>query len=176
MIPVRIIKNDEETFQWQSNYAVDYISVFSVRLILDTKCCCHLPRVLLFKVNNQIDTMWVYFLLSLLATCDSVAASSDFDFGDTLALILGLIIGIVGFFACIGAYARRRNHFDSLWSCSDPHTSQVGCDIRGGCTSAECFSDVDNDACKFQLVYKMIYNDLLGRNCLRHFYFAPNIG
>ena len=41
-------------------------------------------------------------------------ASPGFDFGDTLALIIGLIIGIIGFFACMGAYARRRNRLEPL--------------------------------------------------------------
>lgn len=31
-----------------------------------------------------------------------------FDGGDALALILGLVIGILGICACLGAYARRR--------------------------------------------------------------------
>lgn len=53
--------------------------------------------------------MWIYFILAFLGTFDLALASNGFDFGDTLALILGLIITIVGFFACMGAYARRRN-------------------------------------------------------------------
>lgn len=53
--------------------------------------------------------MWIPFLFIIFLTFDFAMASSAFDFGDTLALILGLIIGIIGFFACMGAYARRRN-------------------------------------------------------------------
>lgn len=30
-----------------------------------------------------------------------------FDFGDFLALVLGLIISTIGILACLGAYARR---------------------------------------------------------------------
>ncbi|KOX79934.1 hypothetical protein WN51_11545 [Melipona quadrifasciata] len=56
--------------------------------------------------------MWFYLMLAIFATFDLAMASSGFDFGDTLALILGLIIGIIGFFVCMGAYARYRirNH------------------------------------------------------------------
>ncbi|KYN16826.1 hypothetical protein ALC57_10890 [Trachymyrmex cornetzi] len=57
--------------------------------------------------------MWLYFILIIFGIFD-VAMASNFDFGDTLALILGLTIAIVGFFACLGAYARRRSHFESL--------------------------------------------------------------
>jgi len=31
-----------------------------------------------------------------------------FDFGDTLALLIGLAIGFVALFACLGCYARKR--------------------------------------------------------------------
>lgn len=37
-----------------------------------------------------------------------------FDVGDTLALILGLFIGLVGVLACIGAYARKKTNFEQL--------------------------------------------------------------
>jgi len=36
-------------------------------------------------------------------------ASHGFDFGDALALIIGLAVGIVGLCACLGCYARRRS-------------------------------------------------------------------
>jgi len=58
--------------------------------------------------------MWIYFIFILFGVFDFATASNDFDFGDTLALILGLMIAIVGFFACMGAYGRRRNRFESL--------------------------------------------------------------
>lgn len=58
--------------------------------------------------------MWWFFLISMLSTVDLATASNGFDFGDTLALILGLIIGIIGFFACMGAYARRKSRFESI--------------------------------------------------------------
>lgn len=37
-----------------------------------------------------------------------VKSSQAFDGGDALALILGLVIGIIGILACIGCYTRRR--------------------------------------------------------------------
>lgn len=55
-----------------------------------------------------------YLMLALLGIFPSVMAYNSFDLGDTLALILGLSVGIVGFFACMGAYSRRRNHFETL--------------------------------------------------------------
>lgn len=57
--------------------------------------------------------LW-FFIISIFSTFKFVSASGEFDFGDTLALILGLIIGIVAFFACMGAYARRRGQFETL--------------------------------------------------------------
>lgn len=55
------------------------------------------------------DGLWnsilVLFVLLLFAFVQPVAA---FDAGDALALILGLIIGIMGICACLGAYARRK--------------------------------------------------------------------
>jgi hypothetical protein len=39
-----------------------------------------------------------------------VQGTHAFDFGDALALILGLVIGFVGIFACIGCYARRKGN------------------------------------------------------------------
>ena len=37
-----------------------------------------------------------------------VHKTAAFDAGDTIALILGLVLGILGIFACIGCYARKR--------------------------------------------------------------------
>lgn len=39
---------------------------------------------------------------------------SGFDFGDAMALIIGMGISLVGVFACLGYYSRRAS---SLWSC-----------------------------------------------------------
>ncbi|KAK9297697.1 hypothetical protein QLX08_008738 [Tetragonisca angustula] len=58
--------------------------------------------------------MWFHLMLAIFAMFDSAMASSGFDFGDTLALILGLIIGIIGFFACMGAYARHRISVETM--------------------------------------------------------------
>lgn len=35
------------------------------------------------------------------------ASSSDFDFGDGLAIVVVMIVAVVAFFAGMGAYARR---------------------------------------------------------------------
>lgn len=37
-----------------------------------------------------------------------------FDFGDTVALIFGVFIGIMGVLACIGAYARKKAYLEQL--------------------------------------------------------------
>lgn len=53
-------------------------------------------------------------LFILLAVSHCAFASSGFDFGDALALIIGLVIGIVGICACLGCYAKRRADMDAL--------------------------------------------------------------
>lgn len=45
----------------------------------------------------------VYFIVLVL-----VEPVEAFDGGDAAALIIGLMIGILGICACIGAYARKR--------------------------------------------------------------------
>lgn len=47
-----------------------------------------------------------FVILILSFFCEPVQA---FDGGDVTALVLGLMIGILGICACLGAYARRRN-------------------------------------------------------------------
>ena len=49
----------------------------------------------------------VQFILLFLAVFSE--GVSAFDGGDAAALILGLFIGIMGIFACLGWYARRRS-------------------------------------------------------------------
>ena len=49
----------------------------------------------------------VVFLIFTLALCAEPVYA--FDGGDVAALILGLMIGILGICACIGAYARKRS-------------------------------------------------------------------
>ncbi|CAF0717527.1 unnamed protein product [Brachionus calyciflorus] len=57
---------------------------------------------------RKMDTVQIYRVLSfmLLFVFKSTQA---FDGGDAIALILGLVLGIVGIFACIGCYARKRS-------------------------------------------------------------------
>ncbi|XP_039919366.1 small integral membrane protein 30 [Hirundo rustica] len=45
-------------------------------------------------------------LVSLLLVLPAVEA---LDAGDTIAFLLGLAVSVVGFCACLGLYARRRN-------------------------------------------------------------------
>jgi hypothetical protein len=54
-----------------------------------------------------MDTIQIHRILCfiLLFICQKVSA---FDAGDTIALLLGLAIGIIGIFACLGCYARRK--------------------------------------------------------------------
>lgn len=54
-----------------------------------------------------MDNIFVcIFLCALLGSVRS-AEASGMEFGDGLALILGLFIGTVGILACIGKYARK---------------------------------------------------------------------
>ena len=46
------------------------------------------------------------------------AGAEAFDGGDTVALLLGLIIGISGILACLGAYARRKG---MAWTMNPKH-------------------------------------------------------
>ena len=48
---------------------------------------------------------WYFVAVLLLALLPGVEA---FDAGDAIALVLGLVIGILGICACLGAYARKR--------------------------------------------------------------------
>ena len=52
--------------------------------------------------------MLKYIILVFLMLCHIVSASHGFDFGDALALMIGMAVGIVGICACLGCYARRR--------------------------------------------------------------------
>lgn len=53
------------------------------------------------------DNMAVFQLVFLLI-CTLIPGVSAFDAGDAIALVLGLIIGILGICACLGYYARKR--------------------------------------------------------------------
>lgn len=62
----------------------------------------------MLQVTSKMAAGGVYqaFLAIVLASLfDQVAA---FDGGDAAALIIGLILGIMGICACLGAYARRQ--------------------------------------------------------------------
>lgn len=52
----------------------------------------------------------VQLFVAVILAClfEQVAAAAAFDGGDAAALIIGLIIGIMGICACLGAYARRQ--------------------------------------------------------------------
>ncbi|XP_078595865.1 small integral membrane protein 30-like [Branchiostoma floridae x Branchiostoma japonicum] len=52
--------------------------------------------------------LWQVLLLSLQVLAFFLPGAQAFDGGDAVALILGLIIGILGICACLGCYARRR--------------------------------------------------------------------
>ena len=49
-----------------------------------------------------------YVIFIFITFCHMAYASHGFDFGDALALIIGLAVSIVGVCACLGCYARRR--------------------------------------------------------------------
>jgi len=55
---------------------------------------------------EMISQVVFFFILAIGFLAEPVAA---FDGGDVAALILGLMIGILGICACIGAYARKRS-------------------------------------------------------------------
>ncbi|XP_029350968.1 small integral membrane protein 30 [Echeneis naucrates] len=47
-------------------------------------------------------------IIVLLVLC-SIPPVEAYDSGDALALLLGAVLTVVGFCACLGWYARRRN-------------------------------------------------------------------
>ena len=53
------------------------------------------------------DTMNAVLLIFLLIS-SFIPGVAAFDAGDAIALVLGLVIGILGICACLGYYARRR--------------------------------------------------------------------
>ena len=60
-------------------------------------------------VSAKMETckicFWRFVGVFLLLLFPGVEA---FDAGDAIALVLGLVIGILGICACLGAYARKR--------------------------------------------------------------------
>lgn len=61
-------------------------------------------------VSHAADKMAVVDVLlsALLVILLQVSGVEAFDAGDAIALVLGLVIGILGICACLGYYARRR--------------------------------------------------------------------
>ena len=57
------------------------------------------------KMENSKVKSWHFVAVLLLVLLPGVEA---FDAGDAVALTLGLVIGILGICACLGAYARKR--------------------------------------------------------------------
>ncbi|XP_067110810.1 small integral membrane protein 30-like [Osmerus mordax] len=57
-----------------------------------------------FVGDDRTGTLILYFLF-----LSFIPVAEAFDGGDAVALLLGVTISIVGFCACIGWYARRRN-------------------------------------------------------------------
>ncbi|KFV74429.1 Putative transmembrane protein LOC401397, partial [Struthio camelus australis] len=53
------------------------------------------------------DTSKLFMVLILLLLV--LPAVEAMDAGDTIAFLLGLAVSIVGFCACLGLYARKRN-------------------------------------------------------------------
>ncbi|XP_028972910.1 small integral membrane protein 30 [Esox lucius] len=51
----------------------------------------------------HVTGMWCVLLLSLIPSAEA------FDGGDAVALLIGVMISVVGFCACLGWYARQRN-------------------------------------------------------------------
>ena len=50
----------------------------------------------------------MFFQLVIAFLCTLFPGVAAFDAGDAIALVLGLIIGILGICACLGYYARKR--------------------------------------------------------------------
>lgn len=83
----------------------------------------------------------VHLFVAVILAClfEQVAA---FDGGDAAALIIGLIIGIMGICACLGAYARRQQ---GVWTMLEGVTTtiiELGCINRGNEVLNKCFKTV----------------------------------
>lgn len=61
-------------------------------------------------MTSSIARKMQYTLLLVLVTLIGlfVPGVAAFDAGDAIALVLGLVIGILGIFACLGYYARKK--------------------------------------------------------------------
>lgn len=58
---------------------------------------------------NLSDTLTIICFTILSVVIFGTQPVEAFDGGDATALILGLLIGILGICACLGAYARKRS-------------------------------------------------------------------
>lgn len=58
--------------------------------------------------NKMVGVQLKRLLALLFVLFSIVPPVRAFDGGDVAALIIGLIIGIIGIFACIGCYARKK--------------------------------------------------------------------
>ena len=65
----------------------------------------HVLAIQPFKMANEYSFMFLLVIFVLTLVFPGVEA---FDAGDAIALVLGLVIGILGICACLGYYARRR--------------------------------------------------------------------
>lgn len=63
--------------------------------------------VLSLPASHEMIQFVLLISLCLLVLSVDRADASGMDFADTVALILGLVIGTVGILACLGRYARR---------------------------------------------------------------------
>ena len=65
----------------------------------------HVLAIQPFKMANEHSFTFLLVIFVLTLVFPGVEA---FDAGDAIALVLGLVIGILGICACLGYYARRR--------------------------------------------------------------------
>jgi nitrate reductase gamma subunit len=56
----------------------------------------------------KMKAVFVILFAFILALIEPAAAAKEWDAGDTIALLLGLVLGIVGICAALGWWARRR--------------------------------------------------------------------
>lgn len=83
----------------------------------------------------------VQLFVAVILAClfEQVAA---FDGGDAAALIIGLIIGIMGICACLGAYARRQQGVWTMLEGVRRTIIELGCINRGNEVLNKCFKTV----------------------------------
>lgn len=64
----------------------------------------HMPS----SPNKMAENAAIIFQIVFLVFCAFIPGVAAFDAGDAIALVIGLIVGILGVCACLGYYARRR--------------------------------------------------------------------